>query len=73
MAVLVQFGEGPVALRGGPQETAPPLRGSSEELARALLAFRAEGITHIQLVVHPITVESIERLEPVVGLVHAGA
>ena len=50
VAVLVQFGEGQVALRGGPQETAPPLRGSSEELARALLAFRAEGINALN---HP--------------------
>jgi probable F420-dependent oxidoreductase len=62
VAVLVQLGEGEVALRGGPEEKAPPLRGSPEELAEGLLSFHAEGISHVQLVVHPNTVQSIERL-----------
>ncbi len=69
-ALLVQLGEGEVALRGGPLGKALPLRGPPEELAQALLAFNEEGLTHVQLVVHPITVRSIERLEPVVRLVH---
>ncbi len=65
VAVLVQVeGEG-VARRGGPQEQAPPLRGSPKELADQLRAFAAEGISHVQLVVEPITVRSIERLAPV--------
>ncbi len=65
VAVLVQVQGGEVARRGGPQETAPPLRGSSEELADQLRAFAAEGISHVQLVVDPITVRSIERLASV--------
>src|SRR6266536_63471 len=63
-AVLVQVEDGEVARRGGPQEKAPPLRGSTEELAGALQSFAAEGIRHVQLVVDPITVGSIERLGP---------
>ena len=63
-AVLVQVEDGEVARRGGPQEKAPPLRGSTEELAGALQSFAAEGIRHVQLVVDPITVGSIEWLGP---------
>ena len=62
VAVLVQMEEGDVAARGGPQDTAPPLRGSAEELSAALREFAAQGISHVQLVVDPITVRSIERL-----------
>jgi alkanesulfonate monooxygenase SsuD/methylene tetrahydromethanopterin reductase-like flavin-dependent oxidoreductase (luciferase family) len=62
VAVLVQVGEGEVARRGGPQEKAPPLRGSAQEIAAGLRALAAEGISHSQLVVDPITVGSIERL-----------
>jgi probable F420-dependent oxidoreductase len=62
VAVLVQVGEGDVPRRGGPPEAASPIRGSAEEVAGVLRAFAAEGISHVQLVVDPITVESIERL-----------
>jgi probable F420-dependent oxidoreductase len=65
VAVLVQLEGAEVARRGGPQEKVPPLRGSPEELADQFHAFAAEGISHIQLVVDPITVRSIERLAPV--------
>jgi probable F420-dependent oxidoreductase len=65
VAILVQVGEGEVARRGGPSEEAPPLRGTAEDVAATLRAFAAEGISHVQLVVDPITVESIERLAPV--------
>lgn len=65
VAVLVQVEGEQVARRGGPLEKTPPLRGSSEDLAEALRAFAAEGISHVQLVVDPITVRSIERLAPV--------
>jgi probable F420-dependent oxidoreductase len=65
VAVLVQVEEGEVARRGGPQEKTPPLRGSPEDLAGALRSFAAEGISHAQLVVDPITTGSIELLGPV--------
>jgi probable F420-dependent oxidoreductase len=70
VAVLVQLEDGPIARRGGPEESAPPLRGTARELAHQLRAFTAEGISHLQLVVDPITVRSIERLTPVVEALH---
>ena len=65
VAVLVQLEGQDVARRGGRQEKVPPLRGSPQELADQLRGFAAEGISHVQLVVDPITVRSIERLAPV--------
>jgi alkanesulfonate monooxygenase SsuD/methylene tetrahydromethanopterin reductase-like flavin-dependent oxidoreductase (luciferase family) len=41
-----------------------PLRGSPEQLAEALLGFADVGISHIQLVLDPITRESIEEFAP---------
>ena len=67
VAVLVQVEGGEVARRGGPDETAPPIRGSVDEVADALRAIAAEGISHVQLVIDPITVASIERLAPVLA------
>lgn len=64
-AVLVQVQDGEVARRGGRQEEAPPVRGSPDEVADVLRGFAAEGISHVQLVVDPITAGSIERLAPV--------
>jgi len=73
VAVLVQVGEGDVAQRGGPVEERSPIRGSAEEMAEALRAFSAEGISHVQIVVEPITVASIESLGPVLAELDAGA
>lgn len=60
VAILVQTGEGDPARRGGPQEKAPPIR--ADELIERLGQFATQGISHVQLVVDPITVRSIERL-----------
>ena len=65
VAVLIQMEHGEVPQRGGPREQAEPLRGSPEELAEALRAFAREGIAHVQVVLDPITVASIERMAPV--------
>ena len=65
VAVLVQVEGGEPARRGGPQEKASPIRGAPEEVAESLRSFAAEGISHVQLVIDPITVASIERLGPV--------
>lgn len=64
VAVSVQIRDGEVPRRGGPPESAPPITGTPEEMAARLRAFAAEGISHVQLVVDPITVDSIERLGP---------
>ena len=48
-----------------------PLRGSPEEIAAGLRAYARLGIGHVQLVLDPITAESIERLAPVIALLAA--
>ena len=45
-----------------------PISGSPAEIAAALAAFAATGIDHVQLVVDPITVESIEWLGQVLAI-----
>ncbi len=50
------------------QAGVPPLRGTPDELAGSLRAFAAAGVAHVQLVVDPITVGSIEALAPVLEL-----
>ncbi len=44
---------------------APPLTGTTEELADAMRRYAAVGISHVQLVLDPNTVESIEAFAPV--------
>ena len=65
VAVLVRAERGEVARRGGPEEPVAPLEASPRTLPQALRAFAAEGISHIQLVVDPITIRTIESLAPV--------
>ena len=43
----------------------PPLTGSTAELAAAMRQYAAAGISHVQLVLDPITVEAIEEFGPV--------
>jgi alkanesulfonate monooxygenase SsuD/methylene tetrahydromethanopterin reductase-like flavin-dependent oxidoreductase (luciferase family) len=47
------------------EEDVPPLRGSTSELAAAMRQYAAAGISHVQLVLDPITVEAIEEFAPV--------
>jgi len=66
VAVLVQLpgGRGRRSLyAGGP--THPPLAGSTAEIAAGLRAYARLGVAEVQLVVDPITIESIEQLAPV--------
>ena len=54
--------------------TAPDLAGLSSdpaELAGTLRAFAAEGVSHVQLVLDPITADSIGRLAPTLALLDA--
>jgi alkanesulfonate monooxygenase SsuD/methylene tetrahydromethanopterin reductase-like flavin-dependent oxidoreductase (luciferase family) len=67
VAVLVQVGSSEVPRRGGPEEKVEPIR--AEELGEQLAKFAVEGIGHVQLVIDPITVRSIER---VAGLLDSG-
>jgi alkanesulfonate monooxygenase SsuD/methylene tetrahydromethanopterin reductase-like flavin-dependent oxidoreductase (luciferase family) len=49
----------------GTEGPAAALKGSPEVLADALREFAAAGISHVQLVLDPITVEAIEEFAPV--------
>jgi probable F420-dependent oxidoreductase len=63
---LVQFPDGVGRTSGDPDsEDVEPLRGSAEELAASLRAYADHGIGHLQLVLDPITCESLEMMAPV--------
>ncbi|MBT8213530.1 MAG: LLM class flavin-dependent oxidoreductase [Acidimicrobiia bacterium] len=49
-----------------------PITGNTDEMTEVILRF-AELVDHVQLVVDPITIESIETLAPVVSAIHAAA
>jgi alkanesulfonate monooxygenase SsuD/methylene tetrahydromethanopterin reductase-like flavin-dependent oxidoreductase (luciferase family) len=66
VAVLVRLPGGRGRSSGDAAQAAiPPVEGSAAEIAATLRAFAAEGIAHVQLVVDPITLASIEALAPV--------
>ena len=68
-AVLVRLPGGVGRVQGErPRDDAPPVQGPLEVIAEALAAFAAAGISHLQLVLDPITQESIELLRPVLDL-----
>jgi hypothetical protein len=46
------------------EEAFEPIPGDAETLAPALRAFADAGVAHVQLVLDPITLESIAALEP---------
>ena len=50
---------------GSEDAASPPLQGSTAELADALRRYAAAGISHVQLVLDPITAESIAEFAPV--------
>jgi alkanesulfonate monooxygenase SsuD/methylene tetrahydromethanopterin reductase-like flavin-dependent oxidoreductase (luciferase family) len=70
VALMVQLPGGAGRLMGAETEAAP-ITGSAAEMADQILRF-SPLIDHVQLVVDPITMESIEALQPVVARVHAG-
>jgi probable F420-dependent oxidoreductase len=67
VAVLVQMPGGTGRTMGDTSvaEAIQPLSGSAEEMAAELRAYAGAGINHVQLVIDPITLESIERFAPV--------
>ena len=69
VAVLVRFPGGTGRVQGSyAEDPPPPLEGTPEVLAETLRAFAREGIGHVQLVIDPITRESIEAFAPVLRL-----
>jgi alkanesulfonate monooxygenase SsuD/methylene tetrahydromethanopterin reductase-like flavin-dependent oxidoreductase (luciferase family) len=73
LAVLVQLPGGTGRMQGGSvDEPMAPLQGSPAAMADALRAFGREGITHVQLVLDPITIESIRAMAPVLDELDRG-
>ena len=71
VAVLVRLPGGVGRKRGG-GDVVPPLTGGAEQIAEGLRAYAGHGISHLQLVLDPITLDSIEALSPVLELLDAG-
>lgn len=70
-AVLVQL-PGGRGRRQGDARVAPPVSGSPDEMAEALRGFAAAGIGHVQVVLDPITIDSIEAMVPVLEALDRG-
>lgn len=68
VAVMVRLRGGAGRVQGAySQDEAPPIEGSPAEIAESLRGFAAEGIGHIQLVLDPITIASIQAMAPVLA------
>jgi alkanesulfonate monooxygenase SsuD/methylene tetrahydromethanopterin reductase-like flavin-dependent oxidoreductase (luciferase family) len=73
LAVQVRLPGGSGRLAGdGGRPTIPPVSGRPEEIAGILRAFADEGISHVQLVVDPITLASLDALAPVLEALDRG-
>jgi alkanesulfonate monooxygenase SsuD/methylene tetrahydromethanopterin reductase-like flavin-dependent oxidoreductase (luciferase family) len=67
-AVLVRLeGGGGRQMGDYPGDDVVPISGSPDEIADALRAFEAVGVAHVQLVVDPITMDTIEHLGSVLA------
>lgn len=53
------------------RDSAPPISGGPEEIAAVLREFAAVGISHVQLVIDPITPAGVEALAPVLEALDA--
>jgi probable F420-dependent oxidoreductase len=73
VAVQVRLPGGTGRLQGDDgKRTAPPLEGSPAQMADELRAYAREGIGHVQLVLDPITRDSIAAFAPVLGELDRG-
>jgi probable F420-dependent oxidoreductase len=73
VAVLVRLTGGQGRVQGDlAQRASPPLEGDAETLATALRAYAREGIGHVQLVLDPINLASLEELAPVLEVLDRG-
>jgi probable F420-dependent oxidoreductase len=75
VAILVQLPGGTGRLTGdaGLRPAVQPLGGPPDVMAAELHAYAREGISHVQLVVDPITEASIEALVPMLEALDGGA
>ncbi|MEO8438279.1 MAG: LLM class flavin-dependent oxidoreductase [Chloroflexota bacterium] len=74
VAVLVQLPGGAGRVQGDSGKPAiEPVSGEPAVLADALRGFAREGISHVQLVLDPITLDSIRLIAPALRLLEGGA
>jgi hypothetical protein len=72
VAPLVRMTGGAGRKSGDPAMAAiPPLSGEPEVLAAELRALAAMGVAHVQLVLDPITIDSIAELAPMLAMLDA--
>ena len=65
VALLVAFPGATGRRSGDITEYDPdPIEGSPDHLAAVLRSFAAEGVSHVQLILDPVTLESVEALRP---------
>jgi alkanesulfonate monooxygenase SsuD/methylene tetrahydromethanopterin reductase-like flavin-dependent oxidoreductase (luciferase family) len=63
VAVLVQLPGGVGRVHGDPEQHRPaPLAGSTQDIADGLAAYASEGISHVQVVLDPITAPTVEAM-----------
>jgi alkanesulfonate monooxygenase SsuD/methylene tetrahydromethanopterin reductase-like flavin-dependent oxidoreductase (luciferase family) len=62
---------GATGARDFDRDSAPPIEGSPQEIADILADFAGAGVSHLQLVIDPITVAGIEALAPVLDALDA--
>jgi alkanesulfonate monooxygenase SsuD/methylene tetrahydromethanopterin reductase-like flavin-dependent oxidoreductase (luciferase family) len=73
VAVLVRLAGGAGRVMGDTSQAGiEPVTGAPEEIAAALRAYAALGVAEVQLVVDPITIESIQALAPVLAELDRG-
>ena len=61
----------PTAITGAAEVLGTPVRGSAEEIAAGLLAFRTGGFTHVEVLLWPRTLAALEAMAPVLELLDA--
>lgn len=67
-ALLIGLSDARGRLAGSVDERAiAPITGSSDEIARQIQRFVDAGVSHVQLVLDPITIEGIEEVAPVLN------
>jgi alkanesulfonate monooxygenase SsuD/methylene tetrahydromethanopterin reductase-like flavin-dependent oxidoreductase (luciferase family) len=71
-AVFVRLPGGAGRLTKYDETEVAPLEGSSREISDGIRAYADLGLAEVQLVVDPITIESIENLAPVLHLLDGG-
>lgn len=73
VCALVRMPGGTGRIAGaGPDSTPNPIQGPPGVIAEALRAYARAGVAEVQLIVDPITVESIDRLAPVLEILDRG-